>query len=74
MGIGYAQLINRAKDFLGSEGSVNPDYEIVIDATYEAQITPWLILQPDIQYIIHPGGSRDYGNALILAGRVVVTF
>ncbi|HEY5706996.1 MAG TPA: carbohydrate porin [Terrimicrobiaceae bacterium] len=57
-----------------SEGGVNPDYEIVIEATYRAQITPWLVLQPDLQYIIHPGGTRDYGNALILGGRVAVTF
>ena len=73
-GIGYAQLTNGAKDVLASEGSVNPDYEIVIEATYQAKITPWLTLQPDIQYIIHPGGTRDYGNALILGARVVVTF
>ena len=73
-GIGYAQLTNGAKDVLASEGSVNPDYEIVIEATYQAQITPWLVLQPDLQYIIHPGGTRDFGNALILGGRVVVTF
>jgi porin len=73
-GIGYAQLTNGAKDVLASEGSVNPDYEIVIEVTYQAKITPWLILQPDIQYIIHPGGTRDHGNALILGARVVVTF
>jgi len=53
---------------------VNPDYEIVIEVTYQAQITPWLVIQPDLQYIIHPGGTRDPGNALILGGRASITF
>ncbi len=28
-----------------------------IEVTYQAQITPWLILQPDFQYIHRPGGG-----------------
>ncbi|MGI3903662.1 MAG: carbohydrate porin [Janthinobacterium lividum] len=31
--------------------------ETVFEATYQAQIVPGFTLQPDVQYIAHPGGS-----------------
>ena len=33
------------------------NFEAVIELTYIAQIIPGLNLQPDLQYIIHPGGN-----------------
>ena len=32
------------------------DYEAVLEITYQAQITPWMTLQPDLQHVFHPGG------------------
>jgi porin len=32
------------------------DHETVIELTYLAAITPWWSLQPNLQYVIHPGG------------------
>ncbi|MCE2578050.1 carbohydrate porin [Komagataeibacter sp. FNDCR1] len=33
-----------------------------LELTYQAQVTPWLVMQPDFQYIWHPsGGVPDYG-------------
>ncbi|MFZ4484009.1 MAG: carbohydrate porin [Chthoniobacterales bacterium] len=32
--------------------------ELVFEATYQAQITPWLTRQPDLQFILQPGGSH----------------
>lgn len=42
-----------------SDGSYYPirRNEHHIEVTYQAQITPWLILQPDFQYIRRPGGG-----------------
>jgi porin len=72
--IGYADLTNGAAQTIFDEGAREVGYEMVIEATYDAEITPWLHLQPDLQYIIRPGGSGDLGNALVLGGRVSVTF
>lgn len=72
--LGYGQLSNGSKDVLAGEGSVNPGYEIVIEGTYQAQLTPWLVVQPDVQYIIHPGGTQDLGNAFVIGGRAVISF
>ena len=40
--------------------------EIVLEATYQAQITPWLSIQPDVQYVIQPGGNGAVPNAFVL--------
>lgn len=33
------------------------DTELAVELFYKAQITPWLSLKPDIQYIANPGGA-----------------
>lgn len=47
---------------------------MVIELSYQCQVTPWLIVQPDVQYIINPGGTQDLDNALVVGGRASVTF
>jgi porin len=51
-----------------------PDYEAVVELTYRAQVTPWLSIQPDVQWIIHPGGSSKIDNALVVGLRAAITF
>lgn len=38
--------------------------EINIELTYRFRPTPWLVLQPDVQYVIDPGADRTLRNAL----------
>ena len=33
------------------------DYEIDMEATYQYVVAPWWQLQPDLQYVVHPGGN-----------------
>jgi len=33
------------------------DYEMVLELSYQAQIVPGWTVQPDFQYVIHPGGN-----------------
>lgn len=70
----YAQLGNTARNSLVDEGSVGVGAEMVLEVTYQAQITPWLVIQPDIQYIINPGGTQDLNNAFVIGGRAAITF
>lgn len=74
IGFGYAQLSNGARSGLKDEGANPIGAEMVIEFTYQAEITPWLIVQPDLQYIINPGGASDLGNALVIGGRAAITF
>jgi porin len=53
-----------------NDGSVDRCAEMVIEVPYQAQITKWLSIQPDMQVIINPGGNKDLSNALVIGGRV----
>ena len=39
---------------------------------YKRQLTPWLAAQPDVQYIVHPGGDPARRPVLATTGRLVV--
>ncbi len=41
------------------------DFEIVLEWTYACQVFPWLAVQPDLQWIINPGGTGDIPDALV---------
>jgi len=42
------------------------DYELMLELTHIFKMNAWLNIQPDIQYIIHPGGSNEIPNALVI--------
>jgi porin len=48
------------------------DFEMTIEATYGLKLLPGLVLQPDLQYIIHPSGKSSLPNALALGLNAVV--
>ena len=44
--------------------------ETVVEATYVAQLRPWLSVQPDVQYVVHPGGAPTLDDALVAGLRL----
>jgi porin len=50
---------------LGTTGDKVPEYETDFELTYHAAINDWLVIQPDIQYIIHPAIASNGKNALV---------
>lgn len=50
--------------------------EQVLELNYGAQVTPWLLLRPDLQYYIEPGAffGKKRSNALALGLQVKATF
>ena len=48
--------------------------ETTIEVTYKAQLTSWLSLQPDFQYIINPGATSAGRNATVIGVRSTLTF
>jgi porin len=63
-GFSYGKV---SKDLIGK------DFEILMELTHIFNITPWLSVQPDIQYIIHPGGSSEIPNAFVIGFALDVT-
>jgi porin len=74
-------LPGRGKDMLG----FGPEYvrlspgmhlvhgrEMALESFYRVHVSNWAILDPDFQYIVHPGGK--YPSALVAVMRFQVTF
>jgi len=70
IGINYAHVSSRAaaldRDTAFYTGSFTPvrTSETVIEVTYQYQVAPWWQLQPDFQYVFHPGAGVANPNAL----------
>ena len=87
-GMAYAKISRDAaaldQDMLAINGPPYPirDHELVFELSYQYQIAPWWIVQPDLQYIVHPGGNVPHpddptvtvGNAFIAGVRSTVKF
>ena len=50
------------------------DFETTIEATYKAQITQFLSIQPDIQFVFNPGALEDMKDAFVAGARVETVF
>ncbi|MDR6358222.1 carbohydrate-selective porin OprB [Pseudomonas psychrotolerans] len=50
------------------------DTEVSTELFYRYQATPWLYLQPNIQYYIAPGGVDKVPDATVLGLRFNITF
>lgn len=48
--------------------------EVAVELTYLTQVRPWLALQPDLQYVIHPNTDPRIHNALAFTLRFEVAF
>jgi porin len=66
IGVTYARLSDEA-DFVH-------DHETAVEWFYKVQLTPWLALKPDVQYIINPSGGGDIDDVLVGTVRVDVVF
>jgi porin len=87
LGFGWARISGvtiageQAQVAAGGQAPVQ-SAETVLELTYEAQLAPWWVVQPDFQYIFNPGGGipnpngsgRVVGSAAVLGLRTVVTF
>lgn len=49
-------------------------YECALEWGYRIQFNKFFYIQPDIQYIIRPGGTGDIPNAFVLGAQIGVTF
>ena len=82
LGLGFAFLdvsdriadATRAANRRDATHFTKPDYEATIELTYQFQLTPWCVVQPDAQWIIHPGGSRAIDDALVIGLRTAIAF
>ena len=87
-GVSYAKSSRDAaaldQDTLALNGPPYPirNEEVLFELSYQAQIAPWWTVQPDLQYIVHPGANVPHpanpnstvGNAFVAGIRSTVKF
>lgn len=61
-------------DAYATQGYGRPTTESVLEWSYIIQLTQNLTVQPDIQYVLRPGGTGNIGDALILGVQVGASF
>ena len=64
-------FFDSSKGYMQHYGKV---HETDWEATYRAQIYPWLALQPNVQYIIHPNMNVSLENAWVVGFRTEIAF
>ena len=84
----YANISDQARafdrDMIAHSGNKMPvrNYETTLELSYQAQIVPGWTLQPNFQYVIHPGGhisdpdrpERAIGNGAIFGVRTMIAY
>ena len=58
--------------YLSSEADLPHPYELILESFYRTKLTQWATLEPDLQYIVRPGG--EYANALVGMVQLSVQF
>jgi porin len=79
-----AAAADQARVFFSGDPMPIRDYEALVELTYQAQITKDWSVQPDFQYILHPGGNvpdpsdpngaSPIPNALVIGVRTMIKF
>jgi porin len=70
----YAQMGPLCRSTGIQNGLPGCGYELLTEFSYSIRLTPAVAIEPDIQYIIHPGGTQQYANALVVGFRAVIDF
>ena len=60
--------------FADSRPAINADAEYNIELNYSYNATKWLMLRPNLQYVINPGSSNHVDNALVLGVTTRIIF
>jgi hypothetical protein len=47
-------------------------HEVTLEWTYAVAVTPWLTVQPDVQYVIRPDGRSSIPNALVVGIQIAL--
>jgi porin len=86
--LGIAKVSGRAADLDRANALYSGGFvpvrgsETLIELTYQAQVTPWLQIQPDAQFVLNPGGgvmnpddpTSRLHNEVVVGVRANITF
>lgn len=73
-GLGFGGFSSSYQSKVEADGLGDPIYEMVSEFGYRINFTRFFYIQPDVQYVLNPGGTGHIANALVLGAQVGVTF
>lgn len=73
-GLGFGGFSPSYESTQKSQGLGDPTYEMISEFGYRINFTRFFYVQPDLQYIVNPGGTGHIPNALVLGAQVGLTF
>jgi porin len=79
---GIGKVSSQAAGLDVDSGLPRRSTEELFELTYQAQVLPWLVMQPDVQYVVNPGGgvlnpndpTHNIRDELVAGVRVITTF
>jgi porin len=72
--LAFSHNSKKFRDVLFANSEFLKEYELNIEATYRFNITKWMVLQPDIQYIINPSYCAHSNSAFVTGMRIELNF
>ncbi|MFH1873480.1 MAG: carbohydrate porin [Pseudomonadota bacterium] len=74
LGWSRSRLAAKWRTVQAAAGTETAAAEEAFEITWRAALTPWLALQPDLQYIRHPGGAAAARHATLVGARIEISF
>ena len=74
VGVMYGRFSHDYASVLRNAGSGDPQYELVLEVAHRIQLSKFAYIQPDLQWVVRPGGTGRIPDALVLGAQMGVTF
>ena len=71
--VAHAYNGKKHKQLMEMQGTPADDAETNLEFTYRGQVTPWLGVQPNLQYVINPGTDPALNNAIVFGVRFEIS-
>jgi porin len=68
---GRASDLDRDRNIVGASNLPIRDFEAIVEVYYKHQVIPGFTVQPDFQYVVHPGGHAAQNNGLAIKDAAV---
>ncbi len=72
--VGLAYARNKFSPHQSDSAGNSLNREAITELSYQIPVQPYLRVQPDLQYISHPGGSSLNNNAWVIGVRAILDF
>jgi porin len=70
----YSRDLRQAEEIQGNSSVGVQHFEMALEWNYAFEIRPGFLLQPDMQYLVHPNGNKSTPNALAVGANIVINW